>query len=72
LYCGEYVLMPDGKPDDMLYVAYNFMGGQQSLALPKLPYEGDWMKIMDTAVEGEAFLETPERPRDQKIMMPGR
>ncbi len=72
LYCGEYVLMPDGKPDDMLYVAYNFMGGQQSLALPKLPYEGDWMKIMDTAVEGEAFLETPERTRDQKIMLPGR
>ena len=72
LYCGEYVEVQKGKDDDLIYIAYNFMGGQQSLALPKLPYIGEWMKIMDTAVDQDPFLETPERTRDQKIMLPGR
>ena len=72
LYCGEYVEVEKGKTDDLIYVAYNFMGGQQSLALPKLPYEGRWMKIMDTAVEESAFLEKPEPTRDQRVMLPGR
>lgn len=72
LYCGEYIEKEDGKTDDMIYVAYNFMGGQQSLAMPKLPFDGNWVKVMDTAVLEEPFLSRPERTRDQKIMLPGR
>ncbi len=72
LYCGEYIVDEAGKTDDLIYVAYNFMGGQQTLALPKLPFEGNWVKIMDTAVPAEPFLKKPERTRDQRIYMPGR
>ena len=72
LYCGEYIIDEKGKTDDLIYVAYNFMGGQQSLALPKLPFEGYWMKTVDTAVLEEPFLSKPERTRDQKVMLPGR
>ena len=65
-YCGEYA------DDDMLYVAYNFQDGQQTLALPKLPFPGHWGKVMDTALEGDPFLPAPEKTRDQKVRLPGR
>lgn len=71
LYCGEYVADASGVTDDFLYIAYNFMGGQQALALPKLPFEGEWYKIMDTALQ-QPFLEVPERTRDQRVYLPGR
>ena len=71
MYCGEYVSDHSGKTDDLIYVAYNFMGGQQALALPKLPFEGEWFKVMDTAAP-EPFLKEPERTRDQRVYLPGR
>ena len=71
LYCGEYVVETSGKTDDLIYIAYNFMGGQQALALPKLPFEGEWYKVMDTAIE-EPFLPEAERTRDQRVYLPGR
>ncbi len=53
LYCGEYA-----KEDGFLYIAYNFHWTEQKFALPLLPSDMEWRKVMDTTLE-ESFLSEP-------------
>lgn len=48
------------EPDygELLYIAYNFHTGKQSLALPKIGKKQIWEKVMDTQQE-QGFLEQP-------------
>lgn len=51
MYCGAYVKRPDGTPDDILYVGYNFHWENRSIALPNLPDGRKWTKLLDSGEE---------------------
>ena len=58
LYCGAYAVDEGDEEEALIYLAYNFHTGKQFLALPKLPKEQKWYRVMDTGYE-EGFLEKP-------------
>ena len=62
MYYGCY---GDDCPEDFVYIAYNFHNGMETLALPKLPEKKCWYLVIDTSRGKEAFLETPERAKNQ-------
>lgn len=49
MYCGAYAKRENGEKDDDIYVAYNFHWEPRELALPTLPEEMKWKKIIDTS-----------------------
>lgn len=49
MYCGAYGKKADGQEDDMMYVGYNFHWENRELALPNLPKNMVWKKVIDTA-----------------------
>ncbi len=59
LYCGEYAVDEDGKPDDYIYVGYNFYNGIAHIALPKLPGRKKWHLVFDSARGKEPFVRQP-------------
>ena len=48
MLCGEYEQKPDEKEDDFLYIGFNFHWEIRGMALPTLPGEMEWKKVMDT------------------------
>ena len=56
MYCGDYAVDDAGRPDDMVYIGYNFHTGVNELALPKLAGKKKWYVVMDTAEQEHAFL----------------
>ena len=49
MYSGPRTLMPDSAQDDHLYVAYNFHWEEREVALPNLPDQLVWKKVLDTS-----------------------
>lgn len=56
MYCGDYAVDDAGRPDDMVYIGYNFHTGVNELALPKLAGKKKWYVVMDTAEQEYVFL----------------
>lgn len=58
MYCGKYAQDTNKgrEADDMIYAAYNFHTGKQFLALPLLPKDRKWYKVVDTGHE-HGFLQ---------------
>lgn len=54
LYCGKYALRPDGQADDFLYLAMNMHWESHILALPKLPRDMKWERVLATGEEAAA------------------
>lgn len=54
LYAGSYA-----GESGFIYIAYNLHWSRQELALPLLPKELSWFKVMDTSLE-QSFLEEEE------------
>ncbi len=79
MYCGLYAEKTDGKPDDFIYVAYNFHWENRALALPNLPEGMRWEKIADTGnltadtfcrTDGEAYEKAVEvGPRSIVVLL---
>lgn len=66
LLCGKYI---QPKEDHSFYIAYNMHWEEHSLALPKLPKDKSWMKVLSTVAE------EPQREAlddDLKIKVKGR
>ena len=67
MYCGKYAWKDRKTPDDFFYIAYNLHWEKHSFALPKIPKELSWKKILSSdpdshIVEGDqVILEIPER-----------
>ena len=72
MYCGAYASLPDGTPDDFIYVGYNFHNGLVKLALPKLPEKKHWYLVMDTAEGKEAFLEKEILQGEAQVSVKGK
>lgn len=53
MYGGGYGERADGKPDDYIYVGYNFHWENRTIALPNLPDGIEWKKIADTSDYGD-------------------
>ncbi len=51
LYCGKYAVRPDGQEDDFLYLAMNMHWESHILALPRLPRDMKWERILATGEE---------------------
>ncbi len=49
MYCGAYAKRENQEKDDDIYVAYNFHWEPRELALPNLPEEMKWKKVIDTS-----------------------
>ena len=65
MYCGDYAVDDAGRPDDMVYIGYNFHTGVNELALPKLAGKKKWYVVMDTAEQEYVFL--PEEKLAESI-----
>lgn len=65
LYCGEYVVRPDGEHDDFFYLAINMDWRTQSFAVPDLPKGRKWYPLLSTADNGNGaeFEEGEEMQR---------
>ena len=68
MYSGPCALMPDGSPDDYLYVAYNFHWEERELALPNLPGPLVWKKVMDTAAGPDQWDFSADERMYEKIL----
>lgn len=49
MYYGAYAQRADGKEDQSVYIAYNFHWENRNLALPNLPGNKKWKKVIDTS-----------------------
>ena len=65
MYCGDYAVDDAGRPDDMVYIGYNFHTGVNELALPKLAGKKKWYVVMDTAEQEYVFL-PEEKPAENQ------
>lgn len=64
LYCGDYAKKQDGA-DDYFYIAYNMDWRKQNFALPDIPKNRQWNKIVDTGRE-ESFFD--EEVVDERVL----
>lgn len=57
MYCGLYAKKEDGTADDFIYTAYNSYWEDHTFALPTLPADMQWYRVMDTdAKQEEGFF----------------
>ena len=63
LYCGSYV-----QEKRFLYVLYNMHPQKQQLALPKLPENMRWLKMIDTSLKESIFQESEEIDQKEKMI----
>lgn len=73
MYCGRYA--KKGKSyDDFIYIAYNMHWEEHSFALPKLPKQSKWYKIMDTNEKISFIDDTEAVPLDEQkdVVVTGR
>ena len=68
MYCGTYC-----GTEEFLYIAYNLHPQEQELALPKLPDNMKWMKVVDTSLE-DSFIqeEALETEKKRTFTVPAR
>lgn len=71
MYCGAYEELPDGTKDNFIYIGYNFHGGLNKLALPKLPEKKKWHLVMDTSCGNQAFLPEEKLWGEPQITLQG-
>ncbi|MDD7219056.1 MAG: Type II secretory pathway, pullulanase PulA and related glycosidase [Clostridia bacterium] len=53
MYNGAYAIRQDGRPDDYIYIACNFHWEYREIALPNLPGDRKWKKVIDTSASEE-------------------
>lgn len=53
MYNGAYAVRQDGRPDDYIYIACNFHWERREIALPNLPGNKKWKKVIDTSASEE-------------------
>lgn len=61
MYYGKYA-----GTDEYIYVAYNLNPLAQELALPQLPENYDWYKVIDTSLE-QSFSEEGEQKKMERV-----
>lgn len=66
MYCGAY--SSDESKSEDVYVGYNFFSAVSTLALPQLPKNRGWYRVMDSADE-IPYLEIPVRQEDPFLLM---
>lgn len=71
LYCGDYAKKADGQADDYFYVACNMGWSREKFAIPNLPKDRTWYKMIDTDC-AESFLSKPETVEEQVMDVPPR
>lgn len=63
MYCGNYAKISRTENDCFIYMAYNMHWEDHELALPGLPGDMEWIKVLDTA---ETAMET-KKLKSQKF-----
>ena len=66
MYCEKYT-----GTDEFLYIAYNFHPFDQEFALPKLPDQVKWHKVIDTSLE-KSFIDEAEFEQTRTFCVPAR
>lgn len=68
MYYGAYAKRADGKEDQSVYIAYNFHWENRNLALPNLPGNKKWKKVIDTSFLNEnGFFHTDIEKYEKKL-----
>lgn len=64
MYCGSYAKNEQDKEDCFIYIAYNMYWIAQEFALPNLPKNLNWIKVIDT---NTGFVEKEEMAKSMIV-----
>lgn len=68
MYYGAYAERPDKSQDQSIYIAYNFHWENRNLALPNLPGNKKWRKVIDTSsLKENGFLHMEAEKYEKKL-----